>query len=140
MGNQKSIVLVSCVKTKRNHSCKASDMYVSSLFKKMMAYAVSLKPDQIYILSAKYGLLKPDDMIDPYEKTLKNMRSDEKKIWAESVLLRLRSLADLEQDSFVFLAGNEYRKNIVPYIRNVSTPMEKLPFGRQLQWLEENIR
>lgn len=41
-------------------------MYISPLFQKMMAYAESLKPKQL-ILSAKYGLLRPDDLIEPYE-------------------------------------------------------------------------
>jgi len=67
---QNKIVLVSCVKSKRCNRCKASDMYISLLFTKMMTYARSLKPKCIFILSAKYGLLKLDDIIDPYEKTV----------------------------------------------------------------------
>ncbi len=63
------IVLVSCVKTKQDRRCRAGDMYTSALFQKMMAYAQSLKPKRIFILSAKYGLLSPDDMIEPYEQT-----------------------------------------------------------------------
>jgi hypothetical protein len=45
------IVLVSCVKSKRDHRCRAGDMYTSAPFQKMMAYAQSLKPNQVYILS-----------------------------------------------------------------------------------------
>jgi hypothetical protein len=48
-----------------------SGRYVHALFQKMMAYAHSLKPKSIFILSAKYGLLSLDDTIDPYEQTLK---------------------------------------------------------------------
>ena len=37
------IVLLSCVKSKRDHRCRAGDMYISALFQKMMAYSPSLK-------------------------------------------------------------------------------------------------
>ena len=47
-GVQKNlIVLLSCVKSKRNHLCKAADMYTSPLFQQMMAYARSLKPKSV---------------------------------------------------------------------------------------------
>jgi hypothetical protein len=42
-------------------------MYISPLFRKMMAYAKTLSPKRIFILSAKYRLLTPDDLIDPYQ-------------------------------------------------------------------------
>jgi hypothetical protein len=53
-----AIVLLSCVKSKRGRPCKAGEMYTSPLFQKMMAYAQSLNPQSIFILSAKYGLLE----------------------------------------------------------------------------------
>ena len=43
-------------------------MYISPLFQKMMAYAERLNPKGIFILSAKYGLLNPNDIIEPYER------------------------------------------------------------------------
>ena len=48
----------------------------------MMAYAQSLNPQTIFILSAKYGLLSTDTIIDPYEQTLKNMKSAERHQWS----------------------------------------------------------
>jgi hypothetical protein len=54
-----SVVLLSCVKSKRSNRCKAGEMYTSPLFRKMMDYAQSLKPKNIFILSAKCGLLLP---------------------------------------------------------------------------------
>ncbi len=133
------VVLISCVKSKRDRPCRAADMYVSTLFRKMKAYADSLKPRRIYILSAKYGLLSPDDLIEPYEKTLKAMKSPERKAWASGVLSALRQDCDLDADHFVFLAGDPYRRNLVPHIRHHSVPMQGLPFGKQLQWLERQI-
>jgi cytoplasmic iron level regulating protein YaaA (DUF328/UPF0246 family) len=133
------IVLVSCVKSKRDQRCRAADMYTSPLFHKMMAYAQSLKPKRVYILSAKYGLLSPEDMIEPYEKTLKTMKTPERRAWAQGVLSALRESCDLDADTFVFLAGDTYRQNLVPHIKHYTVPMEGLVFGKQLQWLESQV-
>lgn len=112
-------------------------MYTNDLFRKMFLYAEKLHPKMIFILSAKYGLLKPDDVIEPYEKTLKNMRADEKRAWTEAVITRLRQEADLQKERFIFLAGAPYREGILPYIVHHEVPMEGLSFGRQLRWLAE---
>lgn len=134
-----AIVLVSCVKTKRNQQCKAKEMYTSPLFKKMMAYAQSLSPKSIFILSAKYGLLSPDKIIDPYEKTLKKMKSFERRQWAQVVIEDLRRHCDIDEAKFVVLAGVDYRENLVPHLKHCEVPMEGLSFGPQLRWLKRRL-
>jgi hypothetical protein len=133
-----SVVLLSCVKSKRSHRCRAWEMYTSPLFRKMMDYAQSLKPKNIFILSAKYGLLRLDEMIEPYEQTLKNMKSAYKRLWAQGVLAELRKHCDFDADNFVFLAGAPYRENLAPHLKHYEVPMEGLAFGKQLQWLDAN--
>ncbi len=133
------VVLLSCVKSKRDYRCRAGDMYTSSLFQKMMAYAQSLKPKRIFILSAKYGLLTLDDLIEPYEQTLKKMKTAARRSWAQGVISALRETCDLDADQFVFLAGEPYRENLVPHIKHYTVPMEGLAFGKQLQWLERQM-
>jgi hypothetical protein len=136
---QDTIVLLSCVKSKRDHPCKAGEMYTSYLFKKMMAYAQSLEPKSIFILSAKYGLLSTDTIIEPYEQTLKNMKSTDRHRWAQDVVLELRKHCDLDADHFELLAGKPYRDNLVPHLKHYAVPMEGLAFGRQLQWLKSQV-
>lgn len=134
-----TIVCISCVKSKRKSPCAAKDMYTSPLFRKMLMYAQQLRPQKIFILSAEYGLLKPDDVIAPYEKTLKSMKISERSAWAGTVLSRLRQEADLQEDKFIFLAGARYRENLVRHIRHYEVPMEGLSFGPQLHWLTERV-
>jgi cytoplasmic iron level regulating protein YaaA (DUF328/UPF0246 family) len=134
------IVLLSCVKSKRSYRCKAGDMYTSALFQKMMAYARSLKPKSVFILSAKYGLLSPHDMIDPYEQTLKAMKAGQRQEWAQRVISELRKRCNLEEDRFVVLAGMHYREKLVPHLKHYDIPMEGLAFGKQLQWLERQLQ
>lgn len=134
---RKKIVLISCVSQKLPHKAKARDLYVSTLFKLNLKYANSLRPNEIYVLSAKYGLLELEREIDPYEQTLNNMRSSEIKEWANSVLQQIRSVASLEEAEFIFLAGDKYRKYLLPHIKNAVVPLEGLRIGEQLQRLKE---
>lgn len=131
----KNIVLISCVSKKLERKSTAESLYISSLFKKNLTYAKSLNPNEIYILSAKYGLLKLTDEIEPYDKTLNNMRSNDIKEWSKTVLNQLKSVSDLQNDEFTFLAGEKYRKFLIPELSKVKIPMKGLKIGKQLQWL-----
>ncbi len=131
----RTIVLISCASKKRNYKSRAKDLYISPLFQKNLAYAQKLKPDMIFVLSAKYGLVDLDREIEPYNLTLNNMSASEIKVWAEKVLKQLSEQANLQQDYFVFLAGEKYRKYLTPYISSFGVPMEGMPIGKQLQYL-----
>jgi len=131
----KNIVLISCVSKKLDRKSTAENIYISPLFKKNLTYAKSLKPSEIYILSAEHGLLKLTDEIEPYDKTLNNMCSNEIKEWSKKVIIQLKSLTDLKNDEFTFLAGEKYRKFLIPELNNVKIPMKGLKIGKQLQWL-----
>ncbi len=135
----KRIVLISCVKTKLDHPAKAEDLYISDLFKKNLAFAKKLKPDYIFILSAKYGLMKLNDRIAPYEKTLNNIPVRERRAWSSAVISELIKYTDLNHDEFIFLAGNKYREFLIPQMRNYSIPFEGLSFGNQLKALKKAL-
>ena len=60
----RTIVLISCAFQKEDSKMEAQKIYKSTLFKKSLAYAKKLKPDAIYILSAKHHLLPLDKVIE----------------------------------------------------------------------------
>ena len=130
------VVLLSCVSKKLPHKAKARDLYVSPLFRLGLKYAESLHPDRIFILSAEYGLIDLEKEIEPYNRTLNRMSSTDVLAWAGRVLLQLKSSADLKNDEFIFLAGERYRKNLIPHITNYSIPLKGLGIGRQLKYLK----
>ena len=134
-----TVVLLSCVKKKLDVPAIAKEIYISDFFQKAFKYAQSLRPDKIFILSAKYQLLSPERMIEPYELTLNNMGVAERRKWANQVIEQLRNQADLENDKFVFLAGQKYREFLVPEINNFEVPMQGLQIGKQLGWLKREI-
>jgi len=133
----KKIVLISCVKTKLPHKAKAKDLYISSLFRYNLKFARQIKPDEIFILSAKYGLLELEQKIEPYEATLNKMSEAAKQNWAEAVLEQLEKKCDLQKDLFIFLAGNNYRKYLIKKLPNYEVPFEGFSFGQQLSELKK---
>ena len=134
--NMRKIVLLSCGKKKCGQRAKAGVMYKGPLFTKSLKYAKKkLNPDKIFILSAKHGLLRLDDEIEPYDKTLNNMKAVEKRQWADKVLQQLRTHTDIDNDHFVFLAGKNYCAFLMPHIKHYRVPMEGLRIGEQMAWL-----
>jgi len=133
----KRVVLISCVSKKLPHKAKAKDLYTSTLFKLNMKYARALNPDKIFILSAKHGLLNLEQEIEPYNQALNNLKDKEIKIWAEKVLKELKKAANLEQDEIIFLAGEKYRRYLIPHIENYKIPLKSLGIGKQLKFLKE---
>lgn len=71
--------------------------------------------------------------------TLNTMSESEKKAWSRKVLDSLKQKADLKSDMFIFLAGVNYRKYLIPELAQYEIPLEGLPFGKQLQELKRRI-
>jgi hypothetical protein len=136
-----TIALVSCVKQKREVACRARDLYVSSLFRKSVAYAAS-KADRWFILSAKYGLVDPDEVIEPHEQTLNSASAAERREWAASVHRQMahRGLLDSEP-IFLWLAGRKYQEHLARLLRDFrqQDPLAGLRMGERMQWLNTRI-
>ena len=113
-------------------SCTASQ-----LFRGLRAYAEA-HADAWYILSAEHGVLRPDDVIAPYEKTLSRMLKRDRVAWAGRVQPQLLAILPPGAD-VILLAGSRYRAGIEFFLQqhgfSVSIPMEGLGIGKQLQWL-----
>lgn len=142
MRARKTLGLISCTKSKRDYPCKASEMYqASDLFRKAYSYATR-KYDFVVILSAKYGLLFPDDKIEPYNLTLNDMKSQQRKKWAEKVFSQMKSRLGLQEfDKVFFHAGKKYREHLIPELENLGidceAPLENLGIGKQKAWYIE---
>jgi len=136
------VALISCVKTKRKSAVAAKDLYISPLFKGMRRYAEQ-NADAWFILSAEHGVLQPDQVIAPYERTLKAMPKRDRVAWAERVHHQLLEFLPAGA-VVVILAGNRYRENVVAFLEShgfiVEVPMVGLQFGPQLRWLKEHVR
>ena len=137
--------LISCTKSKQKRPCKACEMYVpSALFRKGYAYALE-NYDKVAILSAKYGFLLPDDRIEPYDLTLKNMSVGERRAWADRVFRQMKNRLPLDKiDETFFHAGRAYREFLIPKLKASDVkcffPLDGLSYGRQLAWYDQRAR
>lgn len=133
------IVLISCVSRKLARNAPARELYISPLFRLNLAYAKTLCPDATFILSAKHGLLTPDTVIAPYNETLNTKKDADIRAWADTVLKGLEKETDTEKDEFIFLAGERYRRHLVPSLAHVRIPLQGLGLGKQLQFLKRAL-
>ena len=133
------VALVSCVKQKRNSAAPARDLYLSQLFRGLRRYAET-HADAWYILSAEHGVLHPEQVVEPYERTLNTMPKRERITWAERVQQQLIELLPADAE-VILLAGLRYREEIEPFLRQrgfpVSVPLAGLKIGKQLQRLKQ---
>jgi hypothetical protein len=132
-----TLCLVSCVGAKRTRPALAKDIYQSDWFVKARAYAESFGSCW-FILSAKYGLVGPDEVIEPYDMTLNTMGVAERRNWSRQVEQQMDERMP-NADRIVVLAGQRYREFLVEYLarraRTVDVPMAGLRIGEQLSWL-----
>ncbi len=128
---------MACASQKLATPASAERIYTSPLFTAARAYAKS-RFEQWYILSAKYGLLHPRTVIEPYNVTLKNLTPDARATWAKRVSSALVPSLRTD-DSVAFLAGELYRRELLGPVRDhvhaVVVPLERFSIGKQLQWL-----
>ena len=128
--------LVSCVSKKSAGEAPARDFYISTWFKAVRRY-VEATGEPWYVLSAKYGLVRPLQVLAPYDETLNNMKIAERRAWASRVMTQIIEFTEPVQ-TVVVLAGLRYREFLMDYLEGrfaVEVPMDGLTIGKQLQWL-----
>jgi len=121
----KTLVVATCVKEKRKGRHKAKNLYISDLFKKMRRYAETYDYDW-KIISAKHGLINPEDVIDSYEdesldqfKLLHGQRTEDLKTKKET----LRKIIEAQlrpvlknYERIILMCGKNYRDVIMPLL------------------------
>lgn len=84
----RDLVLVGCVKSKRDEGAPAKDLYTSDYFVKMRTYAEATGLPW-FILSAEHGLISPEEWLEPYERYLPDTSRDYRRAWGQKVAAQL---------------------------------------------------
>jgi hypothetical protein len=84
-----NVGLVACCKQKFTGSAPARQLYTSSLFRKASAYCEA-RYDAWFILSAKYGLVVPDQTIESYDCTLLGQSRSDRVAWGLRVVAQIK--------------------------------------------------
>ena len=137
-----TVYLVACASKKRVDRCRARDLYISHWFLKARDFVES-KRCTWFILSAKYGLVAPDQIVAPYEQTLNTMSKKQREEWAAQVITQMKAILP-DAERYVVLAGQHYREFLIDYLQRraqtVEIPLQGLGIGEQLHFLQEAVR
>lgn len=132
------LYLVSCVSKKLEHAAPARDLYRSTWFV-FARRVIERERAPWYILSAKHGLVHPDSVIAPYDRSLNTMRVADRRDWAKRLESQMDESLPSAKEVIVF-AGQRYREHLEDYLRrrfdSVTVPMRGLGIGQQLSWLK----
>ena len=131
------------MKGKRRSAAPAGDLYTSSLFVGRRRFVLG-SCDRWFILSALHGLLDPEQTIEPYDRSLLDVGSGERRAWAKEVLAAIdATLGDVAGVVFELHAGAAYRDfGLVDGLRargaEVVNPTAGLSQGGQLAFYAGN--
>ena len=115
-------VLVGCGKAKHDGTLPAKDKYSSNYFGLKREYAEEVG-DAWAIISAEYGVVEPDEEIDDYDTTVRDMRADERALWGETTGHNIvKWLSELEKtegypSEVHLLLGTAYQEPLADTIR-----------------------
>ena len=132
------VILLGSVKQKFEHPAAAKDLYRSPLWKARRTYAEASGYEWL-ILSAKHGVLEPDQRIAPYDVELRKLSATERHRWGERTVKALHQrLTSLKGVTFEVHAGDAYRRAIEPGIlqlgAKLDAPLAHLTIGKQSGW------
>jgi hypothetical protein len=132
------VLLLGSVKLKASSPQMARDLYVSDLFGKRRGYA-DQRGLPWFVLSAKHGLLRPDELVAPYDVELKALPASYRSAWGAWVIERLRQeLGALEGLRLEVHAGDAYVQALVEPSTSAGAtlirPLQGLRQGGQLAW------
>jgi hypothetical protein len=131
------IGLVGCVKRKGTDPAPAKDLYRSPLFVGRRRYVEHTCEDW-FILSAKHRLVRPEQVLAPYDETLVGKPRHELERWSAEVLFAIDALGvDYPSTVFEIHAGQTYRDfglvgGLLARGARVEVPAEGLSQGQQL--------
>lgn len=125
--NKKYLAIVSCKSGKMDYACEAKELYSKNVFFREQFAFLDKAYDKVLIASAKYNLILPTKVIEPYELSfdervrVNKIRiiadDDYKKQWGIEVKNQIDKVIDMF-DEIHFHLPNSYWKWIEPYFKN----------------------
>ena len=131
------IYIIGCSKNKLKKMDYAKNLYTGALFKTAYKYALKrTSEDKIFILSAKYGLIKHRELIAPYNEQIGKNES----ITIDSVRAQVKRFGILDKDVTV-LAGITYTAFLANiFNKPLHLPISKLEIGDAIHYLKRGLQ
>jgi hypothetical protein len=133
-----TIGLVGCSRRKLPHAAPAAELYTSPLFRLASQFCAATCGSW-FILSAKHGLVMPDEVIEPYDVTLRGLGHQGKQAWARRVASQLRERGLLDcRHRFLVHAGADYASPLAQHLL-VEQPLQGLGIGQRLARYQRHL-
>lgn len=131
------IVLVGCSRSKAVGASSAAEIFTGAAFRKARDLAIrSGKP--WYVISAKFGLLHPDEVIAPYDVYLPKQSPRYRSAWAQWVVAQLSERHRMQGVVIEAHAGIAYCEPLIGPLAQagatLTQPLAGLGLGRRLAW------
>lgn len=144
----KSLLLIRCSKRKfKRNDVRAIDLYDGGNFRILRKY-YPIETIDVMIISAKYGLISPEDKISYYNVTVKDLSKNEKEKLSKNIMEKLNIFLkdnSIIYDKIFFDLGNDYMSLIKDYdFSSYDIIREDGGIGKKLkklkQFLENNSK
>jgi len=126
--------LIQCTNSKRDEPAPARDLYDESAYFRAMRKWAKQRPGPWFILSAKHGLVRPSDVLAPY---------DERGLTTAQAAAIAQQLAADGYDRIHVTAGRDYTDPLIPALErrglDVINHFSGEPIGRRQKLLKEAV-
>jgi hypothetical protein len=137
----KLIALVGCTSRQHAQAMPARWLYHSEWFIRAAAVAETASAGW-FILSARYGLLHPDQKIAPYDLILSDLSPSQRKVWAAAIVQSLAQIIS-PNDRLLLLADPDYHVPLLPLLENctwrINAPLTSLSLAGQIAWMDNAL-
>lgn len=137
IGTTQRIVLVGCSSSKAASARPAAELFTGATFAKARAHALATGCHW-YVLSAKWGLLDPDELVAPYDVYLADRPAQYRTAWGAWVVAQLADRQDLRGAVVEVHAGDEYCRPLAGPLTaagaTLHEPLAGLRQGERLAW------
>lgn len=156
-----TIALIGCGRRKLPRPAPACELYTGSLFQACRDWAET-HADAYWIASAKHLIVAPDQVIEPYDLSLRHLDADTRRWRTRQIQLHFRSrwveccrfekgplgfVVAVERPQVVLLASRDYLFGFREWQDRYptdsfefETPLAGLGIGKQMAWLRRQVR
>lgn len=143
LGQLPDIILIAGTKTKLTGAAPARELYTGSLFRKARSYAEQ-SGVLWFIISAQHGLVRAEEVLDPYDCSQGDQSAPARGRWAVRVGSQLEdALGGLSGKTIEVHTGSTYagplREVLSTLGMTVAEPLAGLGLGRRLGWYDRRL-
>ncbi len=127
----KTLLLIPCGKEKEQIAKPARELYRGNIFKASLNFAIRQNMP-FAILSAKYGVVQPEEILSPYEIMIKTQSEEYRLSWANDIKSKLNGF------NLFSICGAEYELPLLRVGVKLVSYLNGFTQGYRLKALTEN--